>query len=339
MGDDQYGGCLTHDDGLPIGTDDDGEELEPQHAAKSVIFLCGHKTSSDIISRSPLPTPRQTPIEPAKLHLVEKDERKPYLDQQVAKRRSPTDSQSHSRASSAFAENRASTPIAPPPITPTFNGMSMAALAAMTNPTMPQISPLLAQQQAAAMVAQQAQATMMQLSQSGFPHPGQQLSLTDPFWQNVQDTILMKLMQNQLAMQQNVFTQPTATISTSPVEEQALPFPSIPSAGGSTPNFSDTPSKARSKSKQKAVSPPSKRRKTSSSSFQESSTPTPVKKMGPPSGKGLFRDSSGQLAFFVQIAGHNRFNLVQSIKVSKFCISSLNLTGFLAQWRSHCKQH
>lgn len=38
--DDDYGGCLTHDDGLPIGDqDDEGENEAPQKKSQSVFFL------------------------------------------------------------------------------------------------------------------------------------------------------------------------------------------------------------------------------------------------------------------------------------------------------------
>ncbi|KAF8971379.1 hypothetical protein BDZ97DRAFT_1913867 [Flammula alnicola] len=198
------------------------------------------------------------------------------------------------------------------PPTSQYGGTDMSTLVQFVqqyaNPTIPQAPQ--APQPPLMMTPQQA--AMLQIFQAGFPFSSaQQNTQADPFLIALKDTIMnmgFYTPQTQL---------PTSQLTSSPVQQQVLPFPPVPSAGGSMRGFTDSPS-AKTKGKERAGSPPTKRRKTSPTTLQETVTKytkTNGSTMGPPSGKKLFMSATGkEIAFFVQVGGHNRFPLVQSIK-------------------------
>lgn len=201
------------------------------------------------------------------------------------------------------------------PQAPVFPGMDMAAMAQF----MQQYAPTMASPQMSLMMNPQ-QAAMMQMFPAGFPFAPPQpnpMMQSDPFWLAVQDTMMNKgLFPGQApppALQRGHGAYPHSEPA-SPVQQQVLPFPPVPMPGGAS---------AKIKGKQREVTPSTKRRKVSASSFQEAvpklgktnGSKTNGSSMGPPSEKKIFMTPSGPLAFFVQVGGHNRFGLVQSIKV------------------------
>ncbi|KAF8202872.1 hypothetical protein BJ912DRAFT_1101632 [Pholiota molesta] len=297
--DDEYGGYLLMDDGRPLEGDENEEsEDEIKQSELSPYLPC--------TLRSPLPTPRATPIEPVQSRLKAEQRPSPIPLNPPSARVSPH----------LPIPGPSITPEAPA-ATPTFNGMDMAAMAQFMQqfaaPPPPTQLPLMMQHQAA----------MLQMFP--FANPQQNMQ-NDPFWQAVRDTMMNKGLypsQTQPPPSQlphNIYSQPLAT---SPVQQQVLPFPPVPAAGEPLDYYAESSShrsSAKSKEKRRAMSPSAKRRKTSSGSFQEASSRLKPAKtngstMGPPADRKLFTTRSGrELAFFVQVGGHNRFQLVQDIK-------------------------
>ena len=276
------------------------------------------------------------PVKPTKSahsHPQTRDNPYPYSASQHASRTSPD-----------FANAGPSrTPDGPQ--APAFPAMDMAAMVQF----MQQYAPAMASPQMSLMMNPQ-QAAMMQMFPAGFPFAAPQpnpMMQNDPFWLAVQDTMMNKgLFPGQ--------TQPPALPHThaayaqpepmSPVQQQVLPFPPIPQTGSGS---------AKTKGKQREVTPiTKKRRKVSASSFQEAApkldktngSKTNGSSMGPPSENKIFESPSGPLAFFVQVGGHNRFVLVQSIKVYSIPFHSL-VKHLTQKWdmsekrRHHCYRH
>ncbi|KAF9481002.1 hypothetical protein BDN70DRAFT_573065 [Pholiota conissans] len=291
--DEEYGGYVVIDDGLPIEDENDGE--------------------SGGENANPLPTPRATPAELplSRSRAPDRPASIPPRQQSAAPMVQPQVPLPPPRL----------TPDIPPPSTPSFNGMDMAAMAQFmqqfaTPPGMPQNAQM-------PLGMMQQQATMLNMFPYNIP---QQNIQSDPFWLAVRDTMMNKGLypaQTQTTPSQlphNVYSQ--QSLVSSPVQQQVLPFPPIPSAENSFDSYPDSPPRQPSvrPKKHRASSPSSKRRKTSSSSFQEASSSSKQSKpngakMGPPAERKLFKKRSGRdLAFFVQVGGHNRFSLVQSIK-------------------------
>ncbi|KIM48258.1 hypothetical protein M413DRAFT_62764 [Hebeloma cylindrosporum] len=319
--DDQWGGCLTHDDGLPIEMDSESD-----------------------IAKSPLPTPRDTPVEQIKARCVlgSSTEFPGSSNTEQAKREGPGFPMSTSPNSGpkGSANGSYSSSATPTQMDAFPHSQYPIPMAGMLNPMLPQLSPM-----ASMMTPQQIQmllTNMLVNPQSyAFNQPQQNNPQMEAFSIALLDTI-----KNHTAAGPNLQSQSQAqaqaasynyTPPAPPLFDHALPYPPVPSSSSgsqtmhndwnslspalapsreiSVSEISDTSrrnSLVNKKGKQRASSPSSKRRKTSSTTFEASSSKAA---MGPPSRGNIFTSQSGEgLVFFVQVDLHNRLSTVNAIK-------------------------
>lgn len=217
-------------------------------------------------------------------------------------------------------------------------------MAGMLNPMLPQLSPM-----SSIMTSQQMQMLLanMLVNPQGYPFNQQQQQNNpqmEAFSIALLDTIKNHTTagpssQSQSQAQGQASLYNNYTPSAPSLFDHALPYPPVPSTSSgsqtihSATNDWASPSPSREislseisdisrrnslvdkKGKQRASSPSSKRRKTSSSTFEATSSKAP---MGPPSRGNIFTSKSGEaLVFFVQVDLHNRLSTVNAIKVGR----------------------
>jgi hypothetical protein len=221
-------------------------------------------------------------------------------------------------------------------------------MASMLNPMLPQLSPM-----AAMMTPQQMQMFLanMLVNPQGYPFNQQQQQNNpqmDTFSIALLDTI-----KNHTGAGSNLQTQSQTQAqanpynnympSTSSMYDHALAYPPVPSTSSDSqtmhsvtndwaspppvlgPSRETSPSEISDRSRRRSLvdkkgklrasSPSSKRRKTSSSTFE--AIPSKAT-MEPPSRGNIFTSKSGEeLVFFVQVDLHNRLSTVNAIKVGR----------------------
>ncbi|KAF4623536.1 hypothetical protein D9613_001750 [Agrocybe pediades] len=310
---DSWGGCLAHDNGSP-------EEEEQEEDGGEVAMP----------PKSPLPTPRPTPSEVNGTPSVSQalGEALPQGNSRPQDRRTMSPPLSQSPAISVASTSTNGMQQAPS-IQP-FNmmnglapfmqfGSQMQSMFNGANGQLAMPANMMSQQFMSNLLSQHIMSMMMQPSAAQFNPETFSLAMADAISKYASGS-------------QPAFTQPTR--SESPIPEPALPFPEVPSrstdagtskkASWSTPasgrqrspsESSDTPTRvsgSAKKGKKRATSPhPVKRRKVSATSYEES----PASQARASSQRKIFQTKSGkELAFFVQIDMHNRFNLVDAIK-------------------------
>jgi len=295
-------------------------------------FSSGECKFSTAFIRSPLPTPRETPSEIHGTSLTTSDVNSvtparqiPHRDPSTISPTLPSASTNGSLQTSSLAPYNMVNGMPPftqypSQMTPMFNGATPQQIMAAS--TMPQ-------QLMSNFMAQQMMANMsMMMQSSGMPFNPETFSAA------VSDAI-----SKYTSSSQPTFSQPAR--SESPDPEPVLPYPDVPprlsdKRSSRIPSWpisvssvtqrsrsqsSDTPStqiSADKKGKSRADTPSAKRRKLSTASYQDGATNyiNASGSNGVASPKKVFRTKSGQeLAFFVQIDMHNRFNLVDTIKV------------------------
>lgn len=329
LAEDQWGNNMAQDDGHPI---DAGESLEDddvvrKNRRKSVLFCSGFPVNqsrcSDTCVRSPLPTPRVTPEELARMHIKRSSSR-----QASVSTRSQVD-----EVSMEAPTPPPSMPV-PPDVTPSqpLPPAGMSTMAGM-NPFMFMQNP--AANLSPSMLAFTAQATQAMMANmfanvnaNMMPNQQQPSFANNPFMLALQDS-----MRNAVAAWPGMQPQNGtfhASQSVSPLPEPPVPYPpapsrakrpqspslmskSEPSVSRRVSSVSEYPSQ-RGKSKETSPPLPVKRRRVSSPSLRDLGASHPADSQ--PSNKKLFHTKNGRpLGFFVQIEIHNRFKLVSSIKV------------------------
>ncbi|KAF9535411.1 hypothetical protein CPB83DRAFT_901138 [Crepidotus variabilis] len=313
---DNWGGCVTQDDGAPIeeGGEEDGEP------------------------RNPLPTPRVTPVEVPRKSTQPKRQasRQPSLSAHHQPESSATPTVISAPPTAAnmglptpMSNSQVSTPTIPPMVGGINPFMLMQNMANMNvaNPAMQ--NPAMQNTNMANMAMNPfiANALMMMMTQMQMPNgiPMNQESLTLSFQDALRNysgnPSLPTLPQNEV--QNGITTQqpPLPFPNMEPARRFSLPS-STPGPGFLSPPHYDSSSSdealhsisRRAKGKQKASSPSSKRRKVSGPSLKSLTAP-PTYAMGPPISSRKILTKRGQpLSFYVQVECHNRMALVNEIK-------------------------
>lgn len=285
--------------------------------------------------RSPLPTPRVTPEERARLLSRTSNARQPS-----ASAKSQADDVSMAALSPPPTANNSSASILPdtmpsqlpsPTDIPPMSGMNPFML--MQNPAMnmQNFPPSVL-----AATAQAAQAMMANMLMNMNPNmiTNQQPYPNDAFMLALQDSMRNHAVASWPGVQPQNGTFP-ASQPISPLPVPPVPYPSAPSSSKTHKPFQSVspilgPSGSRrvssvsefefsqnAKSKERDSSPAAKRRKVSSTSARdiEMDDAEAISQTDRSLHEKLFETKSGPLSFFVQIEIHNRFKLVSSIKV------------------------
>jgi hypothetical protein len=315
------------------------------------FYFASKSRSQQRVLRSPLPTPRNTPVEqirarsglaslaeyPASSNTEQTKKEGsgiPPLGMSASPNSGLKTSANGSYSSSATPTQMDGFPHSQYPI----------PVAGMLNPMLPQLSPMTPM-----MTPQQMQMLLanMLVNPQGYPF-NQQQQQNNPQMEAFQ-IALFDAIKNHTATGPSLQSQPQSqgqaslynnyTPSAPSLFDHALPYPPVPSTSSGSQTIlsatndwaSPSPEQEISiseisdisrrnslvdkKGKQRASSPSSKRRKTSSSTFEATSSKAA---MGPPSRGNIFTSKSGEaLVFFVQVDLHNRLSTVNAIKVGR----------------------
>lgn len=335
---DEWGECVTYNDGVPI----DGEgasDATNEDVAKFVsfffpffVFLTCHL----LCVRSPLPTPRVTPDELARLRSNIINTRQPSVS---------TNSQADD-----FVPATATLPH-----TNTFNNLPFSndvmrsqpstagtsvpgynPLMFMENNAMPNMPNLPSSMMALTAQAMQAMMANMLMNASVMPNPN---FANDAFMLALQDSMRIHGVANWQGtqIQTGASTDSWLNQPVSPMREPPLPYPRVPPCSNteaivdmpspqlepsvsrrasSSSEFISGNSIKKRKGKERSISPSHNRHKISSSSAKSIEMHNAGSSMNNGlSQQKLFTEDGKALRFFVQIEIHHRFQLISSIKV------------------------
>ena len=303
-----WGECLTADDGLPIETEDTDEP----GLDKSVLFLIFFASCIQWhIIRSPLPTPRVTPVEykatrPTRASHLSNSA--PIEQNLVAQAPLSTDDIATTLISPNLTQ--AMPPTSPMPINPTDSFPQTPYTMQMPNMTMP--PPM--------MMAQIAQ-YMMMMNSSNYPYNSQ----AQPTDFNLALIDALRIHNGQWSNSQappqaspNVYDHRTVNRPSTEQNYQYLnPSSNSFTVSDSQSTLMERPARKRHRaSSASSDSIPMQnisQRKSKTASLAPKASPSAAQ---PSSERGLFQSKSGkELSFFVQVEMHNRSAVVAAIKV------------------------